>query len=54
MNVTVIPIANGALETIPKGMVKKLEDLEIRGQVKSIQTITLLGSARILRRVLKI
>ena len=32
MNVMVIPIVTGALETMPKGLVKGLEDLEIRGQ----------------------
>ena len=37
----------------PKGYVKGLEDLEIRGQVKTIQTTALLRSARILRRVLE-
>ena len=30
MKVVVIPIVVGALGTIPKGLVKKLEDLEIR------------------------
>ena len=49
--VTVIPNVIGAFGTIPNGLVKGLEDLEIRGQVKIIQT-TLLLSARILRRVL--
>ena len=52
MNVTVKPIAVGALGTIPKGLVMGLEDLEIRGQVETIQTTTLIRSARILRRVL--
>ena len=42
----------GALRTIPKGLVQ-LEDLEIRGQVETIQTTALLKSARILRRVLE-
>ena len=43
----------GALETIPKVLVKGLEDLEIREPVETIQTTALLGSARILRRVLE-
>ena len=34
MKVTVIPIVVGALGTIPKRLVKGLEDLEIRGRVK--------------------
>ena len=53
MNVTVIPIVNGALGTIPKGLVKGLEELETRGQVDAIQTTALSRSARILRRVLE-
>ena len=31
MKVTVIPVVTGALVTIPKGLVQKLEKLEIRG-----------------------
>ena len=50
---TVVPIVIGALGTVNKGLIKGLEDLEIRGQVKTIQTTALLRSARILRRVLE-
>ena len=53
MKVTLIPIVIGALGTIPKGLVKRLEDFEIRGQVETIQTTSLLRSIRILRRVLE-
>ena len=53
MRVTVIPVVIGALETILKCLVKRLEDLETRGQVKIIQTTALLISTRILRRVLE-
>ena len=53
MKVTEIPIVIGALRTIPKALVKGLEDLEIRGEVETIQTPALLRSARILRRVLE-
>ena len=53
MKVTLIPIVSGAFGTIPKGLVKGLEDLEIRGQVETIQITVLLRSARILRRVLE-
>ena len=49
----VIPIVIGALGTIPKGLIKRLEDLEIRGLVETILTTALLRSARILRRVLE-
>ena len=39
MKVTVIPIVTGALGTVTKGLVKGLEDLEISGQVETIQII---------------
>ena len=42
-----------ALWTIPKGLWKGLEDLEIRGQVETIQTSGFQRSARILWRVLE-
>ena len=54
MKMTVILIDGGSLGTIPKSLVKGLEDLEIRGRAETIQTIELLRSARILRRVLLI
>ena len=50
---TVIQIAVGDLGTVTKRLVEKIEDLEIRGQVKIIQIAALLRSLRILRRVLK-
>ena len=53
MKVTVIPIVFRTLGTSLKELVKKLEDLKIRGQVETIQTTALLRSARILRRVLE-
>ena len=52
MEVTVIPIVIGVLRTIPKGFVKGQEDLEVIGQVETIQNTTL-TSARILRKVLE-
>ena len=52
MKVMEIPTVVGTLGTIPKGLVKGLEDLKIRGLVETIQT-TVLRSARILRRVLE-
>ena len=54
MKVTVIPKITGALGTISRSLVKELEELEIRGQVETIQTRALLRSSRILRRVLGI
>ena len=41
MKVAVILIVIGALGTVTKGLVKELEDLEIRGRVKTIQTTAL-------------
>ena len=53
MKVTEISIVNGALGTVTKGLVKGLEDMELRGREESTQTTVLLRSARILRRVLE-
>ena len=53
MKVTMIPIVIGALGTVTKRLIKGLEDLEITGQVETIQITTLLRLARILRRVLE-
>ena len=41
MKMTVIPILIGALGTIPKGLVKRLEGLEIEERVETIQTTPL-------------
>ena len=51
MKVTIIPIVIGAFGTVTKGLLKGLEDLEVGGRVETIQTTTLLGTARILNRV---
>ena len=53
MKVSLILIVIGALDRVTKGLIKGLEDLEIRGRVETIQTTALLRSARILRRVLE-
>ena len=50
LKVTIIPVVIGALGTVTKGLLKGKE--EIRGRVETIQTTTLLRTARILRRVL--
>ena len=52
MAVTVIQCVIEVLGTIPEGLVKELEDLELRGQVTIILTIAL-GSANLLKRVLE-
>ena len=53
MQVTIIPIVIGAFGTETKGLLKGLVDLEVGGRVETIQTTTLLRTARILRRVLE-
>ena len=52
MKEAVIPITIGILGTVTKGLVHEPEDLEIRGQMETIQTTASLRSARILRRFL--
>ena len=53
MKVTVIPIVVGTLGMVPKGLEKRLEEVEIRGRIEIIQTTALLKLARILKRVLE-
>ena len=48
MKVTIIPILIGALGTVTKGLIQRLEDLEIREYIETILTIVLLGSLSIL------
>ena len=54
MKVTIVRIVIGAFGTVTKGLLMGLEGVEVGGQVKTIQIIALLRTARILRRVLKI
>ena len=42
-----------ARSTVTKGLLKRLEDFEITRRVEIIQTIALLRSVRILRKVLE-
>ena len=53
MKVTVIPIVIVALGAVIKELIKRMGELVIRSRVETIQTIALLRSARILRRVLE-
>ena len=48
MKVTVISVVIGAIGTTLKGLGKGLEDLEIKGQVETIQTKRLLTPGRVL------
>ena len=51
MKVAIVPIVIGAFGKVTKGLLKVLEDLEVGGQVETIQTTALLKTARIPRRV---
>ena len=51
MKVMAIAIVVGSLETVHKGLDKRLGELEIRGRIETIQITTLLGSIRIIRKV---
>ena len=53
MKVTVILIVIGELGIATKGVVQGLEDVEVRGQVETIQTIAFLRSDRMLRSVVE-
>ena len=53
MKVAIIPIVIGAFDTVTKGLLRRLEDLEVGGWVETIQTTALLRTTRILRRVLE-
>ena len=50
---TLIPIVIGDHCKVTEGLLKGLEDLEIRGRVETMRTTTLLRSDRIPRRVLE-
>ncbi len=50
---TIVPIVIGAFGTITKLLLNVLQDLEVGGRVETIQMVKLLGTARILRRVLE-
>ena len=50
MKVTIIPTVIGAFGTVTKGLLK---GLKVGGRMESIQTTTLLRTARILRRILE-
>ena len=52
--VKIIPIIIGALGTVPKGLFKGLQALEMTSAFNLLQIVCLQGSARILRKVLDI
>ena len=54
MKTVVIPVVVGALGTAKKGMVENIEKVSERATMTEIQKICMLGSARILRKVLSV
>ena len=54
MKTVVIPVVVGALSTLKKGMVENIKKVAERATVTEIQQICMLGSARILRKVLSV
>ena len=47
-------LKTNTLGTVPKGLERRPEELEIRRRIETIQTTEFLRSARILRRVMEI
>ena len=54
MKTEVIPVVVGSLGTVKKGMVDSIREDSERATVTEIQKICMLGSARILRKVLSV
>ena len=52
MKTVVIPVVAGALGTVKKGMVENIKKLSETAAMTEIQKICMLGSVRILRKVL--
>ena len=54
MKTVVIPVVVGALGTVKKGMVENIKKVSERATMTEIKKICMLGSARILRKVLSV
>ena len=54
MKTVVIPVVVGVLGTVKKGMVENMKKVSERATMTEIQKICMLGSARILRKVLSV
>ena len=52
MKTVVIPVVVGALGTVKKGMVQNFKKVSETATVTEIQKMCMLGSARIIRKVL--
>ena len=53
MKAKVIPVVIGTLGTVPKRLVGYLKEIGVNARVELIQKSVLLGTARILRKVLE-
>ena len=49
MKATIVPNVIGSFDTITKGLLKDLEELEVGGRVETIQMTALLRKARIVK-----
>ena len=54
MKTVVIPVVVGALGTVKKGMAENIKKVSERATMTEIKKICMLGSARILRKVLSV
>ena len=54
LGIVVIPVVVGALGTVKKGMVENIKKVSERATMTEIQKFCMLGSARILRKVLSV
>ena len=54
MKTVVIPVVVGAFGTVKKGMVENIKKVSETATVTEIRKICMLGSARILRKVLSV
>ena len=54
MKVSIIPVIFRALETTPKNICKRMEDIRIKTRILELQKTTIIYFARILRKVLEI
>ena len=54
MKTVVIPVVVGVLGTVKKGMVENMKKVSERATMTEIQKICMLGSVRILRKVLSV
>ena len=54
MKTVVIPVVVGALGTVKKGMIENIKKVSERANMTDIQKISMMGSTRILKKVLSV